>query len=239
MAPISRAQKVGIVKVSLDGKPVAEFPMIALEEVPLASFLGACIAYRPWRRLIKKTPKPALQGAQAQTLIAAAGALLVVVIQDNVALAFGLVGLGAFIRFRSGISDPRDAAVLLVVVGIGMACGLGLPWVAATSAAFVCLLLAIFDTTAKRRARVSLYAADASVVLDHVSASFPDAKVLDIATGKVDALKDVQKLVVELDLEAGADAASVKKLLDGKGVPGLVRVAIEDSTIAIIESKLA
>jgi len=40
VAPISRAQRVGQVKVSLEGKPVAEFPMIALEEVPLASFFG-------------------------------------------------------------------------------------------------------------------------------------------------------------------------------------------------------
>jgi uncharacterized membrane protein YhiD involved in acid resistance len=194
----------------------------------LACLLGACIAYRPWRPLIKKTPKPALQGAQAQTLIAAAGALLVVVIQDNVALAFGLVGLGAFIRFRSGISDPRDAAVLLVVVGVGMACGLGLPWVAVASTTFVCLLLAIFDATAKKRTRVSVYAGDASVVLEQLSALFPGAKVLDWATGKVDAGKDTQKLVVELDLEVGADAASVKKLLDAKGVPGVVRVAIEE-----------
>jgi uncharacterized membrane protein YhiD involved in acid resistance len=199
-----------------------------LLRMALASLLGASIAYRPWRRLIKKTPKPALQGAQAQTLIAAAGALLVVVIQDNVALAFGLVGLGAFIRFRSGISDPRDAAVLLVVVGIGMACGLRMFWVAVATTAFVCLLLAIFDATAKKRTRVSLYATDASVVLGHVGAMFPDAKVLDFATGRVDAGKDTQKIVVELDLEVGADASSVKTMLDTKGVPGVVRIAIEE-----------
>lgn len=40
VAPIARAQRVGTVKISLEGKPVAEFPMIALEEVPLASFFG-------------------------------------------------------------------------------------------------------------------------------------------------------------------------------------------------------
>jgi len=40
VAPISRAQRVGIVKVALEGKPVAEFPMIALEEVEPASFFG-------------------------------------------------------------------------------------------------------------------------------------------------------------------------------------------------------
>jgi len=40
VAPISRAQRVGTVKVTLEGKPVAEFPMIALEEVEPASFFG-------------------------------------------------------------------------------------------------------------------------------------------------------------------------------------------------------
>jgi len=40
VAPIARAQRVGLVKISLEGKPVAEFPMIALEEVPLASLFG-------------------------------------------------------------------------------------------------------------------------------------------------------------------------------------------------------
>jgi len=40
VAPIARAQRVGIVKIALEGKPVAEFPMIALEEVPAAGFFG-------------------------------------------------------------------------------------------------------------------------------------------------------------------------------------------------------
>jgi serine-type D-Ala-D-Ala carboxypeptidase (penicillin-binding protein 5/6) len=40
VAPVQRAQPVGLVKVALDGKPMAEFPLIALEEVPAASIFG-------------------------------------------------------------------------------------------------------------------------------------------------------------------------------------------------------
>jgi serine-type D-Ala-D-Ala carboxypeptidase (penicillin-binding protein 5/6) len=40
VAPIARAQRVGTVKVALEGKPVAEFPLIALEEVPAAGIFG-------------------------------------------------------------------------------------------------------------------------------------------------------------------------------------------------------
>ena len=40
VAPVLRAQKVGVVKVALDGKPMAEFPLIALEDVPPAGVFG-------------------------------------------------------------------------------------------------------------------------------------------------------------------------------------------------------
>ncbi len=40
VAPVARAQRVGTVKIALEDKPMAEFPLIALEEVPLASLFG-------------------------------------------------------------------------------------------------------------------------------------------------------------------------------------------------------
>ena len=40
LAPIAAGQKIGLLKVELDGKPYGEFPVVALEEVPLAGILG-------------------------------------------------------------------------------------------------------------------------------------------------------------------------------------------------------
>ena len=40
IAPIASGQRVGVVKVSFEDRPVAEFPLIALEDVPQASLLG-------------------------------------------------------------------------------------------------------------------------------------------------------------------------------------------------------
>lgn len=40
VAPIARGERVGIVKVALESKPVTEFPLIALEEVPVAGVFG-------------------------------------------------------------------------------------------------------------------------------------------------------------------------------------------------------
>lgn len=43
VAPVLKGQPVGVVKVALEGKPVAEFPLIALEEVPLANLFGRAV----------------------------------------------------------------------------------------------------------------------------------------------------------------------------------------------------
>src|SRR5579862_859152 len=43
IAPVLNGQPVGIVKVALEGHPVAEFPLIALEEDPLANLFGRAV----------------------------------------------------------------------------------------------------------------------------------------------------------------------------------------------------
>ena len=40
IAPINAGQKVGVVKFTLDGKPMAEHPLVALETVGAANFFG-------------------------------------------------------------------------------------------------------------------------------------------------------------------------------------------------------
>jgi D-alanyl-D-alanine carboxypeptidase (penicillin-binding protein 5/6) len=40
VAPLAAGQKAGIMKFTRDGATVAEFPVVALEEVPVAGFLS-------------------------------------------------------------------------------------------------------------------------------------------------------------------------------------------------------
>jgi len=40
LAPISIGQRIGTIKVTLDGKPYREAPVVALENVPVAGILG-------------------------------------------------------------------------------------------------------------------------------------------------------------------------------------------------------
>ena len=49
VAPVARGQKIGVVRVGLDGRPVADFPMIALEDVaPANVFIRAWDTMRLW-----------------------------------------------------------------------------------------------------------------------------------------------------------------------------------------------
>jgi hypothetical protein len=133
---------------------------VILGRVGMAALLGSIIAYRPWRYFMHWYFERTESGAQV--LIAVAGALMTSVIGNNVALAFGLVGLGGFIRFRSGIKDPREAGVMFLMIGIGMGCGIGKMPIAliATISAFILLsLLDIADRSrgseGKRRIRLA------------------------------------------------------------------------------------
>ncbi|HYF00553.1 MAG TPA: DUF4956 domain-containing protein, partial [Planctomycetota bacterium] len=61
------------------------------------------------------------------------------------ARAFGVVGLGSFIRFRSALKDPRDVTLFFVSIGTGMACGLGAVPIAAVSLAVLWAILVVLD----------------------------------------------------------------------------------------------
>jgi Domain of unknown function (DUF4956) len=194
-----------------------------------ATVLGASIAFRAWRHFMPFMSRPSLQSAQSQTLIAAAGALMVVVIGDSPARAFGLVGLGSFIRFRSGIGDPRDAAVLFVMIGIGMACGLGLFPMAAASTLFVGLLLTVFDYGARRMTKpmlIAIQTEDTSLLAKRLYEVFPGARLVELASNAPELGKDSGKLVIELMLRPDEDASSIRQTLDQKGVTGIRRVAL-------------
>jgi hypothetical protein len=105
-----------------------------------AIVLGAVVAWRPLsRRPLKAEVRHAL------LIMTVAAAMVVVVIGDSMARAFGVVGLGSFIRFRSSIKDPRDVTLFFLAIGTGMACGLGAVPVAGVGVAVVWALLVALD----------------------------------------------------------------------------------------------
>ncbi|KFA88952.1 DUF4956 domain-containing protein [Archangium violaceum] len=155
----------------------------ALLRFSLALVLGSLLAYRPWRRWMPNVPAPVLSTVHTQLLIAVAGAVMTTVIGDSMSRAFGLVGLGGFIRFRSGIKDPRDAAVMFVLIGVGMACGLGAFQIALVATFFLGAVLMILDTTARNDTqwvKLSLDLDDVGAALPPLRALHPGARVVTL-----------------------------------------------------------
>jgi hypothetical protein len=123
--------------------------VVMLPRLMAAVLIGTALALRPWRLLTRK-PLPKAEMMQAQVLLCTAAAVITAVIGDSTAKAFGLVGLGSFVRFRSGLKDPRDAAILFLMIGLGMACGHGSLGLAGVGTAFVAGLLLVLDFFEKK-----------------------------------------------------------------------------------------
>lgn len=114
---------------------------VLLLELLFAGFVGIFIAFHPTRikTLLKK--KKTLDVAKAQILLCIAGALLINVIGDSAARAFGIFGIGSFVRFRAPVRSPMEAAIMFLLLGLGMAVGLKLYAVAAVSTLFLFVIL--------------------------------------------------------------------------------------------------
>ena len=117
----------------------------ALGRMTLAAVLAAPIAFHPLRYGRRKNKKKARDIAKAQILLAAAGTIMAVVIGDHMGRAFGLVGLGAFIRFRTPVRSTTDAAVLLLLIGVGMAVGHHHYSLSAVAIVFLFIVIALFE----------------------------------------------------------------------------------------------
>ena len=62
---------------------------------------------------------------QAQTLLCVSGAMMMIIIGNSLARAFGIAGAASIIRFRTPVDDPKDVTILFLLMGLGMSSGLG------------------------------------------------------------------------------------------------------------------
>ena len=156
----------------------------------------------------------------AQILLCVSGALMMVLINDSLARAFGIAGAASLVRFRTPVDDPRDAAVMFLLIGLGMASGLGAFALAVGGAAMVAIFLLRLGRTAgsgRRALVVELVACGPSFPGAHVQRVFArhgaaleireawfgdEARASYLATFAADVPLDV----VHADLVAGGSA---------------------------------
>jgi hypothetical protein len=119
----------------------------ALVSLPVAAALGAILAFRP-RRF--GTPARDSKVIHTQIILAVVGALVMLVIGESLARAFGIVGAAGLIRYRAKINDPKDAGVMLCTLGLGLASGVGLYLLAIFATFFLLFLLWLVESHAPK-----------------------------------------------------------------------------------------
>jgi len=105
----------------------------------LAGFLGAVVSYR------RKIDAYGLAVMEAHIILAFAASLMMMIIGSEIARAFGLMGAATIVRYRYSLSNPREASSLVIALGIGMACGVGLYLLAIIATFFVRVGFNIFN----------------------------------------------------------------------------------------------
>jgi len=111
---------------------------------------------------------------QAQMLLCVSGALMMIIIGNSLARAFGIAGAASIIRFRTPVDDPKDVTILFLLMGLGMSAGLGAFAVAGLGTAFLCLTLVGLDLMVKQQTRLM------SVEIVASGRTFPSQRVEEV-----------------------------------------------------------
>ena len=109
----------------------------------VGALLAAVLAFR-WRRGMTNTMRNPYV-AQTQILLAVVAAAMMMVVGDSAARAFGIFAAASLVRFRTNIRDPKETTVLLICLGVGLACGVGRMDMAAVLTVFALLTLWILE----------------------------------------------------------------------------------------------
>ena len=192
-------------------------PVGELLKLVAAAAIGMLVtAVRKWQRRARQQTRSM---EQAQVLLCVSGAMMMIIIGDSVARAFGIAGAAAIIRFRTPVEDPEDITVLFLLMGLGMSAGLGAFAVAGLATAFLCVLLLALDRagTAKPRAMMAEIEADGREFPSaHVQTVFARHGVVfeprEVAQGKTVAVR----YHVTLDPSQSLEELSERLVSEGK-----------------------
>jgi anti-anti-sigma factor len=129
-------------------------PVFELAKLGVAAIVGmlVTIVQRFYRG--DRQANPTLE--QAQVLLCVAGALMMIIIGSSLARAFGIAGAASIIRFRTPVEDARDITVLFILMGLGMAAGLGGFAVAGLGTLFLCAMFPVLSAFAAEKPRQML-----------------------------------------------------------------------------------
>ena len=145
---------------SLTGVPLPgavsnwDSPLFELAKLAVAAIVGMLVTVVQRHYRSDRSANPTLE--QAQVLLCVAGALMMIIIGSSLARAFGIAGAASIIRFRTPVEDARDITVLFIMMGLGMAAGLGGFAVAGLGTLFLCAMFPVLNAFAADKPRQML-----------------------------------------------------------------------------------
>src|SRR5205085_4813400 len=124
-------------KVTLPLHPLQ--PFVELAKLVASVLIGALVTaiHQPAGRERPRSLE------QAQTLLCVSGAMMMIIIGNSLARAFGIAGAASIIRFRTPVDDPKDVTILFLLMSLGMSIGLGSLAVSGLGTAFLCVTLLV------------------------------------------------------------------------------------------------
>ncbi len=97
-------------------------------------------------RFIYKGPSYSVTYVNSMVLLALVTSLIMLVIGNNLARAFGLVGAMSIIRFRTAVRDVQDIVFIFFSLAVGMAAGVGLHIIALFGTVFISIVAVVLVT---------------------------------------------------------------------------------------------
>ena len=121
----------------------------------LAVGCAYAIAWHP-RRASIIDPLSDLEERKALILLGVVGAVVAELSRNSQTLAFVIFGIGALLRFRTLLDNPKLTGKAIMVVVVGLACGMGSWAMAAFVTAFSWILVYWLDSHSSCRVRIRL-----------------------------------------------------------------------------------
>ena len=192
-------------------------PFIELLKLVVAALIGLLVTavHQPASRDRGRSME------QAQTLLCVSGAMMMIIIGNSLARAFGIAGAASIIRFRTPVDDPKDVTILFLLMGLGMSCGLGAFAVAGLGTAFLCVALLVLDQLSTQKGRVmsvEILAGGRQFPTPHVENVFARNQIV-FEPREISQADDVTvKYYTWLDARTSLEDLSVQLMADGAGV---------------------
>jgi hypothetical protein len=121
----------------------------------LAVGCAFAIAWHP-RRASLRDPLRDFEERKALILLGVVGAVVAELSGTSQTLAFVIFGIGALLRFRTLLDNPKLTGKAIMVVIVGLACGMGSWTMAVFVTGFTWLLMYLLDSHSSCRVRIRL-----------------------------------------------------------------------------------